>query len=123
MKEGNTIKSNTFRMVKTKLYNILAVKGRKNKKPTVEDLVKATKKEYKELKEEMDFLYKSLKPNSSKLKEISAKLSYLSVLLPEESDAIKQSEGNMGKAMKFLKDSGKNINFKQASEKIKEALK
>lgn len=133
LKNQNLLKANLFRMVKSKLETTLNAKNRKDRKCNDEDVLNAIKKEYKEIKEEIDANWKLDPPDSTILKALSAKLSYLDILLPKE-DPIEEAvvlikdyllatnNTNFGAIMGFIKKSGKNFNMKQVAEKIKEII-
>lgn len=131
MRNRNPLKANLYRMVKSKVTNIVTAKGRKDRTVTKEDVMAAIKKEYKEIQEELKFINPT---NSAVTKALCAKLSYLDGLLPkvlpvsEAMDMIKEkfrekSERNMGNIMRMIKESGKTFDMKELSAKVKEMLK
>lgn len=133
LKDKDLLKANLFRMVKSKLEILLNSKNRKNRNVTNEDILNVIKKEYKEIKEEIDANQKIDVPNTSLLKALSTKLTYLDVLLPQIApleEAIKliqeylsvNNNPKMGAIIGHIKKSGKNFDMRAVSDKIKEMI-
>ncbi len=130
IKNKEPLKANLYRMVKTKVVNIVTAKGRKDRTVKAEDILNAIKKEYKEVREELKYVNPS---NSAVYKELCAKLSYLDNLLPkvapldEAIELIKEHllathNTNFGAIMGYIKKTGKNFDMKAVAAKVKEML-
>ncbi len=129
IREKNSLKVSVYRQVKTKLQKMLTEKGRKSRELTDEDFQKAVKKEFKEIKEELKFVNPM---NSAIYKALCAKLSYLDIFIARTmgvdemikliKKGIEEKGNNIGLIMKYLKETGKPINMREASKKVKEMI-
>ena len=141
MKDGNSLKANVWRSIKTKLMNVQKAKKRKSRELTDEDMQNALKLEFKELQDEMDANMKALR--SAICKAVGAKMSYISPFIKKENkleplsniESIKLVEAavlkvtssmgekaNMGLVMKTIKDTGQNVDMKFIAMKVKELM-
>ncbi len=119
--QKNTLKVSLFRAV---LSKIEAYKHNSSRLSIDEMIMKAIRKEYKELKEELSFN----KEDTPHYKAICSKLAYLDVYMPKElseeemytlvHEAMLACDG-MGSIMKYIKGSGKEVNMKKISEIVK----
>ena len=131
MSDSNAIQTTVLRSVKAKVIKMqTASKKSIRDLPENEMILRSLKAEMKELKEENEA--NMTVHNSALCMNLCAQMSYISPYIPIEvtedetriivDEAISKVGTNMGKIMRYLKETGKDINMRLASNIVKELI-